>query len=66
MVLRKRILRMKWTLEPWHSDRLRYLFPEMAKLSELLSSPKIRSLNDEYDRNWGAVDFSTKLIVTIS
>jgi hypothetical protein len=39
---------------------------EMAKLSELLSSPKIRALNDEYDRSWGAVDFSTKLAITVS
>ena len=40
--------------------------PEMARLRELLSSPKIRALNDEYDRNWGAVDFSAKLVITLS
>jgi hypothetical protein len=40
--------------------------PQMARLRGLLSSPKIRALNDEYDRNWGAVDFSTKLVITVS
>jgi hypothetical protein len=39
--------------------------PEMARLRELLSSPKIRALDDEYGRNWGAVDFSTKLVITV-
>jgi hypothetical protein len=38
--------------------------PEMARLRELLSSTEIRALNDEYDRNWEAVDFSTKLVTT--
>jgi hypothetical protein len=37
-----------------------------VRLKELLSSPKIYALNDEYDRNWGAVDFSTKLVITVS
>jgi len=37
-----------------------------APKRELLSSPKIRALNDEYDRNWGAVDFSAKLVITLS
>jgi hypothetical protein len=40
--------------------------PEMARLRELLSSPKIAALHDEYDRNWGAVDFSSKLVMTVS
>jgi len=40
--------------------------PEMARLRELLSSPKILALNDEYDLNWGAIDFSTKLVITLS
>jgi hypothetical protein len=40
--------------------------PEMERLRELLSSPKIRAVNDEYDRNWGGVDFSTKLVITVS
>jgi hypothetical protein len=39
---------------------------EMARLRELLSSPKIRALNDEYDRNWEVVDFSTELVITVS
>ena len=39
---------------------------EMARLRELLSSTEIRALNDEYDRNWEAVDFSTKLVITTS
>ena len=33
--------------------------PELARLKELLGSPKIRTLEDEYERNWGAVDFSS-------
>jgi hypothetical protein len=40
--------------------------PEMARLRELLSSSKIRALNDEYDRNWGAVDFFTKMEITVT
>jgi hypothetical protein len=39
--------------------------PELARLKELLASPKIPALDDEYERNWGAVDFSTKLVITI-
>jgi len=38
---------------------------ELARLQELLASPKMRALNDEYERNWGAVDFSTKLVITV-
>jgi len=38
---------------------------ELARLKELLGSPKIRALNDEYERNWGAVDFSTKFAVRL-
>jgi hypothetical protein len=39
--------------------------PELARLKELLASPKIRALDEEYERNWGAVDFSTKLVITV-
>jgi hypothetical protein len=39
--------------------------PELARLQELLASPKIRALNDEYERNWGSIDFGTKLAITV-
>ena len=39
--------------------------PELARLQELLASPKIRALNDEYERNWGAIDFGTRLVITV-
>jgi hypothetical protein len=37
--------------------------PEMVRLRGLLSSPRFRTLHDEYNRNWGAPDFSTKLSI---
>ena len=39
--------------------------PELGRLKELLASPKFRTLSDEYERNWGAVDFSAKLVITV-
>jgi hypothetical protein len=38
---------------------------DLARLHYLLTPSKIQSLSDEYERNWGATDFSTKLVITI-
>jgi hypothetical protein len=38
---------------------------DLARLHDLLTPSQIQSLSDEYERNWGAVDFSTKLVITI-
>jgi hypothetical protein len=38
---------------------------DLVRLQDLLMPSKIQNLNDEYERNWGAPDFSTKLVITI-
>jgi hypothetical protein len=38
---------------------------DLTRLHDLLTPSKIQSLNAEYERNWGAPDFSTKLVITI-
>ena len=39
---------------------------EMARLRGLFSSSEFSTLHDEYDRNWGAVDFATKLSIAVN
>ena len=36
---------------------------DLARLHDLLTPSTIQSLNAEYERNWGAPDFSTKLVM---
>jgi hypothetical protein len=38
---------------------------DLARLHDLLTPSRIQNLSDEYERNWGANDFSTKLVITI-
>jgi len=38
---------------------------DLARLRELLRPSKTQGLNAKYERGWGAIDFATKLEITI-
>jgi hypothetical protein len=38
---------------------------DLARLHDMLTTSKIQNLSDEYERNWGATDFSTRLVITV-